>query len=44
MYGICKMDRRQRGEAKMTAKKISYLFDWNNLISAYDNAYGKLVE
>lgn len=42
MYGLFHLGKRQRGEAKMTAKKISYQFDWKNLIKKYEQAYSKL--
>lgn len=39
MYRIYMMPRRERGEAKIRAKRISYLFSWEKLISNYIDAY-----
>jgi len=44
MYKIFHLGKRQRGEAKMRAKKISYMLDWNNLIKEYEKAYDKLFK
>jgi len=44
MYSMLHLGKRQRGEAKILAKRTSYLFGWNELIKEYGNAYGKLFE
>ncbi len=42
LYKMVHLGKKQRGEAKMTAKKLSYNFDWKNLVKKYEEAYGKL--
>lgn len=44
MYGIFNLGKKQRGDAKMKAKKISYMLDWANLIEEYEKAYDKLFQ
>ncbi|RLG70402.1 MAG: hypothetical protein DRO07_00265 [Candidatus Iainarchaeum archaeon] len=39
LYRIYSMPKRERGEAKIRAKRISYLFSWDKLIENYINAY-----
>ncbi|MCX6802746.1 MAG: glycosyltransferase [Candidatus Diapherotrites archaeon] len=39
MLEIYSMDKRERVDAKISAKKISYLFDWTKLIEEYEKAY-----
>lgn len=39
LYRIYSMPRRERGEAKIRAKRISYLFGWDKLIGNYIDAY-----
>jgi glycogen(starch) synthase len=39
MFEIYSMNKRERVDAKISAKKISYLFDWTKLIEEYEKAY-----
>ncbi|MEM0359886.1 MAG: glycosyltransferase [Candidatus Diapherotrites archaeon] len=44
MLEIYSMDKKQRVDAKISAKNISYLFDWSKLIEEYEKAYKILFE
>ncbi len=44
MYEMFHLGKRQRGEAKIKAKEISYRLGWNNLIKEYEKCYDKLFK
>jgi len=44
MYRIYTMPRRERGDAKIRAKKLSYLFSWEKQIEPYLQAYEMAIQ
>jgi len=44
LYKMFHLGKRQRGEAKMNAKKTSYKFAWDILISEYEKCYSELYK